>query len=117
MRRTIRASESSYSALPAFTWRLPITSIASMSTARRTAATKTDRQRTVKPRPATSRAAPPPIKLERYRVTDDGRTAIEGQALLNGYGGLLDEGAWHQGRRNRKALGIGRASVYRVLEN
>jgi len=41
----IRASESSYSASPAFTWRLPITSIANMNMARRTAATKTDRQK------------------------------------------------------------------------
>src|SRR6266853_4952485 len=41
MRRTIQASVSSYSVLPASTWRLPITPIASTNTAPRTAATKT----------------------------------------------------------------------------
>src|SRR5258707_5562004 len=41
MSGTIRASLSSYLALPASTWRLPITSIASMNTVRRTAATQT----------------------------------------------------------------------------
>jgi hypothetical protein len=44
-RCAVRVSVSSCSALLVFTWRLPITSIASTNTARRTAACKTDRQR------------------------------------------------------------------------
>ena len=47
MRRTIQAGVSSYSVLPASTWRLPITPIASTNTARRTSATNTK----IKPQP------------------------------------------------------------------
>src|SRR5258706_16469961 len=49
MRRTIQASLSSYLVLPAYTWRLPITPIASTNTAPRTAATKTKTKTKIKP--------------------------------------------------------------------
>jgi hypothetical protein len=75
-RFTIRASVSSYSALPAFIWRLPTTSIAG-STARRTAATKTKIcKMTVKPRPAKSRHGPRLARQPHQRVPEpNGRSS------------------------------------------
>jgi hypothetical protein len=80
MRFAVLVNVSSYSALPAFIWRLPITSIAVTNTARRTAATKTKTR--IKLTARKSRLAPP-SELN-HRPIPGGRSSCWARKTLAG---------------------------------